>query len=697
MLRGLLPAFFVVGMGMVVGAVRRANCGEVQMIRNVSLSVLLAMALSFGSVSGQDTALLSPRNASYTIDVRLDPSLKTLEGREVITWRNIMQIPTRELRFHVYWNAWKNNRSTWMQEASLSGRRRTVPEEGDWSYCQLKSIKVLPSGLQPGAGVTPATRFAAPDDGNTNDETVLVTPLPQSVGPGESVMVELSWRSHIPRTFARTGFRDNYFFIAQWFPKVGVYQADGKWNCHQFHAGTEFFSDYGVYDVRMTVPRGWLLGATGEQMAIRNNPDGTTTHEYVQADVHDFAWTTSPDYQEARRSFELSGLKPVQMRLLYQPEHASQVDRHFRATEATLRYYGSWFGEYPYGHITIIDPAWESGTGGMEYPTLFTCGSRILNPEGGGSPEGVTVHEAGHQFWYGIVGNNEFEDAWLDEGFNTFCTARTMDVAFGETSYVYRLFRSHLPYMIPEIKRHRMTGGNGLDGYRGAARSDIEATPSFRYFPATGGSITYSKTALWLSMLEKMLGWDTLQKILATHFQRWRFRHPKPDDFFAIANEVSGRDLTGFFDQVYRKAAVFDYSVESVASDELKTEGFVDKDGRPVYAAAASGAPRLYQTRVVVSRLGDGVLPVDVLLRFENGEEFRDVWDGQNSWKMYTLVKPVKLSYAVVDPDRKILLDINYTNNSRVLVPRTDFAASKWASKWMISAQDYLQALAFLF
>jgi aminopeptidase N len=118
------------------------------------------------------------------------------------------------------------------------------------------------------------------------------------------------------------------------------------------------------------------------------------------------------------------------MRLLLQPEHASQADRHFAATRATLQYYGEWFGPYPYGHITIVDPAFQSGAGGMEYPTLFTAGTRWLAPDRVTTPEAVTVHEAGHQFWYGLVGNNEFEDAWMDEGFTTFSTARTVAQAF---------------------------------------------------------------------------------------------------------------------------------------------------------------------------------------------------------------------------------------------------------------------------
>ena len=112
------------------------------------------------------------------------------------------------------------------------------------------------------------------------------------------------------------------------------------WNCHQFHASTEFFSDYGVYDVRITVPTGWVLGATGIRERLRDNPDGTTTHRYVQEDVHDFAWTTSPDFLDLTDRFEVAGLPPVEMRLLLQPEHAGQAGTPLRGDAgdaATLR------------------------------------------------------------------------------------------------------------------------------------------------------------------------------------------------------------------------------------------------------------------------------------------------------------------------------------------------------------------------
>ncbi len=661
----------------------------------------LALAALTNGLAAQETGALSPRNANYTIQARLDAVRKSIEGDEVLLWRNEMNLPARELWFHLYWNAWKNDRSTWLKEnrfrTARFGASRGEVREGDWSFCDVKAMTILGADSRPAVDLTPLLRYAAPDDGNAEDQTVMVAPLPQPVNPGESIRVQVRWQSKIPRTFARTGFRGNYFFIAQWFPKLGVYQADGTWNCHQFHASTEFFSDYGVYEVAMTVPSGWLLGATGEVVSVTDNHNGTSTHRYRQADVHDFAWTTSPDYREATSVFRYSGLPTVAMRLLYQPEHEAQVGRHFRATEATLRFYGSWYGPYPYGHITIIDPAWGSGSGGMEYPTLFTCGTRLFNPKGSGSPEGVTVHEAGHQFWYGIVGNNEFEDAWMDEGFNTFSTARALEAAFGESYFVRRFFHGfHLPVAVPEIRNHRMTEGSRLDGYREAARADREATPTYLYFPPTASDITYNKTALWLSTLERTLGWDTLRKILSTHFERWKFRHPKPADFFAVANEVSGRDLTDFFDQVYRQDSVFDFAVTYVTSREITTDGYTDQNGKPVYVGRSGKASGLFETNVVVRRLQDGHLPVDVLLKFENGEEVRYAWDAALPWKLYTVVRPAKLLYAAVDPDRKILLDVDYTNNSMMLDPHPGFASGKWALKWMIWLQDYLQTLSFL-
>ena len=615
------------------------------------------------------TPPLSPRNASYTITARLDPATRTITGSETITWRNITTAAATELQFHLYWNAWKDTRSTFMRERTLGGSSGAdrPPTADEWSRLDVTTIKVG------GDNRTASKRFIAPDDDNPDDQTVMAVPLAQPIGPGGTATIDVEWTAHVPRPFARTGAIGDFFFIVQWFPKLGVLQDQG-WNCHQFHASTEFFSDFGVYDVSLTVPRGWPLGATGVEVKRYDSTD-TTTYRYYQEDVHDFAWTTSPHYIERTARFEHPRLPAVEMRLLLQPEHAAQAERHFDATRTTLKYYGEWFGPYPYKHITIIDPAYQSGAGGMEYPTLFTAGTRWLAPARVTTPEGVTVHEAGHQFWYGIVADNEFEDAWMDEGFNTYSTARAIAQVYEPNYLALRYFGGFVPWVFKDIALSRETEGNRLAGYRRDARSDVPSTPSFRYFPTTGGSITYNKTALWLNTMERWLGWPVMQRIMSTHFERWRFKHPKPDDFFEVANEVAGRDLGWFFDQVYRSSNVFDYGVQ-----ELKSE----REGEQ------------YRTRLIVRRYGEAIFPVDVAVTFKNGDRVTERWEGTDRWKLYTYDRPSPALSAQVDPNRVLLLDVNYTNNSRTLEPRGGGAATKWSLHWMVWLQDCLLSWAAL-
>jgi Peptidase family M1 domain len=666
-----------------------------------------ALAQEAREVSSGPEAL-SPRNASYRIEVELDAQAKTLAAKETITWKNLQPIAAEDLRLHLYWNAWRNNRSSWLEEAARrrGGRNLENPQPDDWSYQDVRSIELVPDIGVAGVDLTSRARFEAPDDGNPEDRTVMVVPLPDPVAPGGVAQVQLSWEAKVPRTFARTGFRGDFFFIAQWFPKIAVLEPTG-WNAHQFHAGTEFFSDYGDYDVSITVPSKFVVGATGLEVDHKE-AEGKTTYRFRQSDVHDFAWTASPDFLVFEERFEEAGLPPVDMRLLLQPEHLAQKERHFDATRAALRNYGTWYGPYPYGHVTVVDPAYGSGAGGMEYPTLFTAGTRLFNPAGGGSPEGVTVHECGHQFWYGIVGNNEFESAWMDEGFNTFSTARAMEVTYGSSSYVKRYLNppgadrlaGFLPLKFGSIAVDRIIGGDRLDGYREAATSDRQSTPTYLYFPSTGGAHSYNKTALWLHTLERTLGWDVLQKILSTYFERYKFHHPRPDDFFAVANEVSGQDLTWFFDQVYRSSNDFDYGIDDVRSDPVEVRGFEETDGKLVPPAKTSGESKEkpggpFRTEVVVRRYGAATFPVTVLLSFEDGSEVRHEWDGIDRWKLYVEERPSKLAYAVVDPERKLVLDLYYTNNSKLLEPKAKLPARKWASKWMIWLQDFLATFAF--
>ena len=311
----------------------------------------------------------------------------------------------------------------------------------------------------------------------------------------------------------------------------------------------------------------------------------------------------------------------------------------------------------------------------MEYPTLFTAGTRWIAPAGVTVPESTAVHEAGHQFWYGIVGSNEFEHAWMDEGINQFSTSRAVEAAFSPNYIVRRYFGGFIPWVFRDIPVKRYSD-DGLAGYRAAAESDPEVTPSFRYWPSTGANITYNKTALWLHTLERSLGWPTLQRIMSTYFDGWRFRHPQPSDFFQTVNDVTGRDMTPFFDQVYRSSNTFDYGVQGLTS-------------------ASAGGGR-FRTVVVARRYGEATFPIDVVTKFADGSEKTEHWDGVERRAMYVYEGRSRARAAQVDPKRVLLLDVNYTNNSRTLEPRASEASLKWSLKWMAWLQDLLLTYASL-
>jgi len=613
----------------------------------------------------------SPRNANYDIDVRLDHAARTLSGRQTIRWRNTSARPTSELQFHLYWNAWRDPNSTWLRERKMA-RNYTAPLPDGWGAMDVSSIRLHePSGSM--RDLTSQMKFIASGDGNPEDRTVLSVPLGLSVEPNETIQVELAWTGKVPRGIARTGFIEDFYFIAQWFPKLGVLE-DSGWNTHQFHAPTEFYADFGVYDVRITVPSPFIVGATGRQTSRVDNGNGTTTHRYHEEDVHDFAWTASPDYIDLTRTFTHPGLPPVEIRLLMQPEHRGQEDRYFSATEAALTRYGAWFGAYPYGHATVVDPAFQSQADGMEYPTFFTGRARYFPSRTRQTPEMTVAHEAGHQWWYGMVATNEFEHAWMDEGINTYATARVLAEAFPDNRWELRYFGGHVPWSSPDVPFSRLDNDR-MAGYRDNAEADVPATPSFRYWPTSAAIMSYNKTALWLHTLENHLGWPVMQRVLSTFFERWKFRHPQPADFFQTVNEVSGQDLTWFFDQVYRSSNTFDYGVQDLVS-ERRDDG-------------------AYRTTVIVRRYGEATFPVEVVTTFTDGDQITEKWDGLDRRAIYTYDRASRVARVQVDPRRVLLLDTAYTNNSRTLDPRGGEASLGWAARWMVWLQDLMLTYAF--
>ena len=238
-----------------------------------------------------------------------------------------------------------------------------------------------------------------------------------------------------------------------------------------------------------------------------------------------------------------------------------------------------------------------------------------------------------------------------------------------------RTFGTFLPYT-PGVPLSRDVSGNRMPTYRPDAEADAQTTPTFRYWPRSANAITYDKAALWMHTLERHLGWPTMQRVMAAYYDRWKFRHPRPQDFFQVVNEVSGQDLTWFFDEVYRGSNTFDYAVQ-----ELKSE--------------AAGQGRIPQRIVAVQRLGEATFPVEVVTTFADGSQATERWDGKDRRMLYTYERPSRAARVEVDPGHVLLLDVNRTNNTRTTQPRAAEAARKWSLTWMVWLQELMITAGF--
>jgi hypothetical protein len=642
---------------------------------------------------------VSPRNASYTIEARLDPEKRTIAGTLVLDWRNTSDQALSSFPFHLYWNAFRNNLST---TARGEGRRAPVDrdrEDRTFGWIQVKSVRLLG---EPEQDLTPTLQYLN-EDGNTDDRTVMAVRTAKPIAPGETARFRVEWDSLVPYgSIGRAGWVHDYHFVAQWFPKIGVFWK-GAWNCHPFYPWTEFFSDFGVYDVKLTLPKGFVVGATGRLEARADNPDGTETFRFVQEDVHDFAWVASRRFLERRSRFDDPGYPPVDVRLLVQPEHAHLAERYLEATKIALRTYGTWSAPYPYPQITVVDPAYGSSSGGMEYPTLFTGGASVLAPPELQSPEGVTIHEAGHQFWYGLVANNEFEEAWLDEGFNTYMTSKATDHSLGPEGWGRRFFggdgrggRAAWPFVAPVVAISR--GSDSLADLREVGEEDVMAKKAWTYRDGWSYRLnSYGKPALVLQTLEGLLGEEAMVKVLRTYARRYRFAHPTTEDFIATVAEVTGRDWRWFFDQTFFSADLCDYAVE-VKNEPLRTAaGWLEgKDGKLALKPAGGRDRRRdeegpFASTVTVVRRGDVLLPVELRVDFADGRTVTERWNGRDRWARFRY-EGAKVVHAMVDPQRKIVIDVNPSNNEWISDERpARRAATKWAARYLFWLQNLLE------
>jgi hypothetical protein len=669
-------------------------------------------------------------NIRYEIWIELDNQNKMLYGKEAISWFNKTKDLVPEMWLHLYYNAFKNEHSSVIEESREEGFGlfKIDVKKGEWGWVDVTSIS-----LADGRDLSSTMEFIIPDEpSHAQDQTVMRIRFPEPVKPGEEVHLQLEFKSKIPRTILRSGYYQDSYFFGQWFPKPGVYEEGKGWNCHEYHLNSEFYADFAEFTVHITVPENFVVGASGRQIdAVPNKEKKTMTYTYYQENIHDFAWTADPDfikveqefapdkevtqkeYEEMARIFRLPlediKLPKVKMILLIEPEHKGQIDRHFKALRAALKYYGLWYGPYPYQTVTMVDPPFRTGSGGMEYPTLFTAGTSVLNSQKVLSPEGVIVHEFGHGYWYGLCANNEFEEAWLDEGINSYSTGKVLAKAYGPGVFSMSFNRIPLAWFfkLPLYYDREYDRAAAIN----VVKIDPVTTFSWKFYDrGSYGLNVYMRASACLHTLERLLGEETMLRIMRTFQMRFRYKHPKTSDFIAVVNEITGRDLSWFFKELFSNTLDFDYGISSLRSEEseMYVRGVFEVEGKKEELTSRkvsqlekkerkSEGEELYTTTVKIRRFGEARVSGDVLVKlkvvFEDGSEEVRLWDGQERWKKFSFEKPVKAKYAQVDPDNIWLIDSNLSNNSLRLKPSRK-GVLRPTTQFLFLIQNFLQFLA---
>lgn len=599
---------------------------------------------------------------TYLIEARLFPELRKITGTQTLSWRNTGPESVDHLRFHLYYNGFRSPDTTFMKEACLNtlspARRRRM----DFGEIKIKDIRRINGG-----SLNQQWQYISPDDNNPEDRTVMELVLQKPVEPGQTIRLKFQFELTIPQIFAMTGVEGDYFFIAQWFPKIGVLLPNGQWHCHQFHADGGFFSDYGDYRVVLTIPDHFVVGATGSLVKKEKNADKTYTYWYREQRIHDFAWTAYPHYNIVNERIQLKGRKePLEIELLLSPGHHHLKDDYLSAIKFSLFFLARHIYPYPYKKLTVVDPPLAGiKSGGMEYPTLITGIYLDFLPDGPRLLKTTVFHQIAHQYWYGMVGSDETREAWLDEGVASFFEAEIGDAYFKDSPSL--LGDWFLDVDNWEYQRHK---------YQTLLPVDPVQQPSWKFMNRRQyGANVYAKASLLLRSLANLLGREQLYGFFKYYSQQYQFKHPGSENFTDAFNTFMNEDFSWAFDWFIHGEGRLDHGVHRISTRKLPGPG-------NIYRSEA----------VFVRRLG--YFPVELLIKLENGKEIKYTWRERGAWKTITVEDDSPIKSAMIDPRYKVPLDLNFLDNSKVRGPRRS-ALRRLTLKIGFLFQNILGALAF--
>jgi len=537
------------------------------------------------------------QDVDYIMDVFLDTKTHKLTGKQIAIYHNNSPDTLWEIYYHLYLNAFRPGSSMQIRgdviKNGLGERIRSLkPDEYGWTN----------------------VKFLKADDEDVDFEifdTILRARLKKPLAPGHYVKLEMEFESQIPKQTRRNG-RDNRegidYSMAQWYPKICEYDFEG-WHADQY-IEREFYGVWGNFDVKITLPSDYLVGATG---VIQNPAEVMCGYELGAVDtvifpqqwkkdlktdlktwhfkaekVHDFAWVADRDYIHEITWLTLED-DTVIVHLLYQPDVYMLWREAGKFTKEIIKFYSEWFYKYPYKSFTVA----QAGDGGMEYPMLIM----ITGRRGRTSMIGILAHEIGHNWFYGLIGNNESKEAWIDEGGASFVTPRVFKKLLGEkwseSFGIYKL-------LIPE--------SDIFGGYRNYIRfsqfgyeEPVLFHSDFFRESTTYTNAVYGKGASIFDMLEYVIGDSVFDLVMKEFFKEWSFKHPTTKDFEKIAEKISGMELDWFFDQWLKTTRKCDYAIENFSGKWVRENG-----------------SEKYKIKVKLRNCGQIVMPVDLYIYFED-------------------------------------------------------------------------------
>lgn len=508
------------------------------------------------------------QQVDYNIQVTLDDVHHTLSGTIEMVYTNNSPDELSQLYLHLWANAFKDNTSAFAKQKLRTG--------SDMFYFSHEKDRGYYSGLD----FTINGQKAAwhPDPENPD---IAVATLPQPLKSGGKMTISTPFTEKIPASFSRLGHVVTSYQMTQWYPKPAVYDRKG-WHAMPYLDMGEFYSEFGSFDVSITLPENYVVGATGvlqtesERAFLMKKVEETQgymekgfpagkgfpasdstmkTIRYTAENVHDFAWFADKRFYVQKGEVTLASGQKVDTWTMFTNEQTDLWRESINYVNRAVEFYSKYIGEYPWPQATAVHSALSAG-GGMEYPMITVIG----HASGAKDLDQVITHEVGHNWFYGILGTNERDHAWMDEGMNSY--------------YEYRYTTGYYGDRVVEQLPAFIKKGTDMDLYEAAylfnARRRLDQAPettSGDFSTLNYGVASYMKPGIAFGHLENYFGTARFDAIMQSYFQKWKFRHPYPEDLRSHFEAESGVDLGWFFQGYLGSNGHLDYAVKSISGN----------------------------------------------------------------------------------------------------------------------------------